>query len=294
MKPKITKAVIPAAGLGTRFLPVTKAVPKEMIPIIDKPMIHYIVEEAVNSGIEDIVLITARHKEDIERYFDHNYELEDRLMKTGKEDLAKSIKKIAESCNIICVYQKEPAGLGHAVGCAQKVIGDDTFAVLLGDDLIDSKVPCTKQIMDVYSSHGLSVVGVMEVPENDVSKYGIVAGNPIPDSKDGRTIKVTKMIEKPKLSEAPSRFAIPGRYVVIPKIFEYIRNTRSSKNGEIQFTDALLTLAENEGLLAHRFDGDRYDTGDRLGYLDATLTFGLRRPELHDGLMAIMKKHIKG
>lgn len=294
MKPKITKAVIPAAGLGTRFLPVTKAVPKEMIPIIDKPMIHYIVEEAVQSGIEDIVLITARHKEDIERYFDHNYELEDRLMKSGKADLSESIKKIAQSCNIICVYQKEPAGLGHAVGCAEKVIGDEPFAVLLGDDLIDAPVPCTKQLMQVYSEQQKSVVGIMEVPEADVSKYGIVGGTPLASSKDGKTITVTTMVEKPKASEAPSRYAIPGRYIVESKIFDHIRNTKPSKNGEIQFTDALLALAKSEGLLAHRFTGDRYDTGDRLGYLDATLTFGLRRPELREGLLAIMKKHFKG
>jgi UTP--glucose-1-phosphate uridylyltransferase len=293
MKPKITKAVIPAAGLGTRFLPVTKAVPKEMIPIIDRPMIHYIVEEAIQSGIEDIVLITARHKEDIERYFDHNYELEDRLVKSGKLELAESIKKIAESCNIICVYQKEPAGLGHAVGCAERVVGKEPFAVLLGDDLIDAPVPCTQQLMRVYEQNQMSVVGVMEVAASEVSKYGIVAGTPLPGSSDAKTIRVNTMIEKPKVEEAPSRFAIPGRYVVDAKIFEYIKQTRPSKNGEIQFTDALLSLAKNEGLLAHQFSGDRYDTGDRLGYLDATLTFGLRRPELREGLMGLLHKHAK-
>lgn len=291
MKPKITKAVIPAAGLGTRFLPVTKAVPKEMIPIIDRPMIHYIVEEAIQSGIEDIVLITARHKEDIERYFDHNYELEDRLIKSGKQELAESIKKIAQSCNIICVYQKEPAGLGHAVGCAERVIGQEPFAVLLGDDLIDAQVPCTRQLMDVYSTYGKSVVGVMEVPEEDVSKYGIVGGTPIASDSTRKTFQVEKMIEKPSLQEAPSRFAIPGRYVVSHEIFGHIRNTRPSKNGEIQFTDALYAMAKSQGLLAHQFTGDRYDTGDRLGYLDATLTFGLRRPELKAGLMRLIQKH---
>ena len=289
MNQKIKKAVIPAAGLGTRFLPVTKAVPKEMIPIIDKPMIHYIVEEAVQSGIEDIVLITSRHKEDLERYFDYNYELEDRLMKSGKEDWAKQLKIIAESCNIICAYQKEPAGLGHAVGCAKAVIGNETFAVLLGDDLIDAKVPCTKQLMAIYEKHGVSTVGVMEVPEEDVIKYGIVGGTPI----DDRTFKVTTMVEKPKKEEAPSRFAIPGRYIVDAKIFNHIKETKPGRGGEVQFTDALLNLAKKDGLLAYQFEGDRYDTGDRLGYLDATISFGLRRPELREGLLALMRKHFK-
>jgi UTP--glucose-1-phosphate uridylyltransferase len=293
MKPKITKAVIPAAGLGTRFLPVTKAVSKEMIPIIDKPMIHYIVEEAIQSGIEDIVLITARHKEDIERYFDHNYELEDRLLRSGKAELAESIKKIAQSCNIMCVYQKEPAGLGHAVGCAERIVGQNPFAVLLGDDLIDAKVPCTRQLMDIYDQHQLSVVGVMEVPEADVSKYGIVGGQPIAQDPSGKTIRVDQMIEKPKPAEAPSRFAIPGRYVVSGEIFSHIKNTAPSKNGEIQFTDALFAMAKKQGLLAHQFVGDRYDTGDRLGYLDATLNFGLRRPELREGLLRLIQKYSK-
>jgi UTP--glucose-1-phosphate uridylyltransferase len=269
---------------------VTKTVSKEMIPIIDKPMIQFIVEEAIQSGIEDIVLVTSRHKEDLERYFDYNYELEDRLMKNGKVELAQGIKKIAESCNIICVYQKEPAGLGHAVGCARPVVGEESFAVLLGDDLIDSSVPCTRQLMQVYDSTGMSVVGVMEVPQADVSKYGIVGGEPV----DERTIRVRTMVEKPKVEDAPSRLAIPGRYIVDSSIFGLIEKTRPGKNGEIQFTDSLLELARTRGLLAHRFVGDRYDTGDRLGYLDATLTFGLRRPELKDGLVALMERHLRG
>jgi UTP--glucose-1-phosphate uridylyltransferase len=289
MKPKITKAVIPAAGLGTRFLPVTKAVPKEMIPIIDRPMIQYIVEEAVQSGIEDIVLITARHKEDIERYFDYNYELEDRLMKSGKVEVANSLKKIAESCNIICVYQKEPAGLGHAVGCARAVMGNEAFAVLLGDDLIDAKVPCTKQLMDIYNEHGTSVVGVMEVPFEETSKYGIVAGDNI---RPG-LFKVKTMVEKPKPEEAPSRFAIPGRYIVDHTIFDFIAKTKPGAGGEIQFTDALLSLAKTTGLLAYQFEGDRYDTGDKIGYLDATLTFGLRRPELREGIIKLLEKQMR-
>lgn len=289
MKPKIRKAVIPAAGLGTRFLPVTKAVPKEMIPIIDRPMIQYIVEEAVQSGIEDIVLITARHKEDIERYFDYNYELEDRLMKSGKVELAESLKAIAESCNIICVYQKEPAGLGHAVGCARSVVGSEPFAVLLGDDLIDAKVPCTQQLMNVYEEHGMSVVGVMEVPIEETEKYGIVSGDKIRE----KLFKVNTMVEKPKPDEAPSRFAIPGRYIVDQSIFDFISKTKPGKGGEIQFTDALLSLAKTHGLLAYQFEGDRYDTGDKIGYLDATLTFGLRRPELREGIIKLLEKQRK-
>ncbi|NDF14288.1 UTP--glucose-1-phosphate uridylyltransferase [bacterium] len=290
MKAKITKAVIPAAGLGTRFLPVTKTVSKEMIPIIDKPMIQFIVEEAIQSGIDDIVLVTSRHKEDLERYFDYNYELEDRLLKAGKTEMAQGIRKIAECCNIICVYQKEPAGLGHAVGCARSVVGDEPFAVLLGDDLIDSPVPCTRQLMNVYEATGMSVVGVMEVSPADVAKYGIVGGDPV----DERTIRVRTMVEKPKPEDAPSRLAIPGRYIVDSSIFDLISKTRPGKNGEIQFTDSLLELARNRGLLAHRFIGNRYDTGDRLGYLDATLTFGLRRPELRGGILALLERHLRG
>ncbi len=289
MKAKIRKAVIPAAGLGTRFLPITKSVPKEMIPIIDRPMIQYIVEEAVQAGIEDVVLVTARHKESIERYFDYNYELEDRLFKSGKIELALSLKRIAESCNIICVYQKEPAGLGHAVGCTKSVIGNDPFAVLLGDDLIDAKVPCTKQLIDIYEQQGSSVVGVMEVPLQETSKYGIVGGEMV----GPKLMKVNQMVEKPKPEDAPSRFAIPGRYILDSSIFSEIENTSPGKGGEIQLTDALLSLAKNKGLLAYQFEGDRYDTGDRLGYLDATLTFGLRRPELKEGLSALLKKHAK-
>ena len=288
------KAVIPAAGLGTRFLPITKSIPKEMIPIIDRPMIHYIIDEAIQSGIHDIVLITAHGKESIESYFSRSHELEDRLMKSGKEAWAQDIKRIGESCNIIPVIQDQPAGLGHAVGCARSVIGNEAFAVLLADDMIDTSlytgVPaCTKQLIDVYQNQKMSVVGVMEVPVEDVVKYGIVSGSPVAE----RTFRVEKIIEKPSVKDAPGRHAIPGRYVVDPIIFKYISETKPGKNGEIQFTDSLLQLAMNQGLLAHEFIGDRYDTGDRIGYLDATLTFGLRRPELKDALQELMKKHLK-
>ena len=210
-------------------------------------------------------------------------------MKQGKVEIAQSLKRIAESCNIICVYQKEPAGLGHAVGCARSVVGSEPFAVLLGDDLIDAKIPCTKQLMDVYEERGMSVVGVMEVPLQETSKYGIVAG----DAIHSKLFQVKTMIEKPKPEESPSRFAIPGRYIVDPAIFDYIAKTKPGQGGEIQFTDALLSLAKNQGLLAYQFEGDRYDTGDKIGYLDATLTFGLRRPELREGIIALLEKQMR-
>jgi UTP--glucose-1-phosphate uridylyltransferase len=285
---KIRKAVIPAAGLGTRFLPATKAIPKEMIPIIDVPMIQHIVEEAVRAGIEDVILITARHKEAIENHFDFNYELEDTLEKKQKNDLVEISRSIGKMCNLISLRQKNPMGLGHAVLTAAPAVGDEPFAVLLGDDLIDSKVPCTKQLCDIYMKEGASVVGVMEVPESDVSKYGIVGGKMLND----RLMQVEKMVEKPSPKEAPSRFAIPGRYVLSPTIFECLRETRPGKGGEIQLTDGLQLLAQREKLLAYQFEGTRYDTGDRLGFIDATLAFAMRRPDLAEGVRAIMKKHL--
>lgn len=285
---RVRKAVIPAAGLGTRFLPATKAVPKEMIPIVDTPMIQHIVEEAVRSGIEDIVLITARHKEAIENHFDYAYEVEDTLDKKGKADLADLSRAVGKMCNLISIRQKNPMGLGHAVLCAEPVIGNEPFAVLLGDDLIDSEVPCTRQLIDVYEKQGGSVVGVMEVPANDVSKYGIVGGKSLSD----RLMHVDRLVEKPKPELAPSRFAIPGRYVLSPRIFDCIRRTRPGAGGEIQLTDGLQLLAQEEKLFAYQFNGTRYDTGDRLGYIDATLTFALRRPELASGVRELMRKHL--
>lgn len=289
MKPtRIRKAVIPAAGLGTRFLPATKAVPKEMIPIVDVPMIQHIVEEAVRAGIEEVVLITARHKEAIENHFDHNYELEDTLDRKHKQELAAVSRKLAGLCNLISIRQKRPLGLGHAVLCAAPAIGDEPFAVLLGDDLIDSEVPCTRQLADVYLREGASVVGVMEVPAADTPKYGMVGGEML----DERTMHVSTLVEKPSPAEAPSRLAIPGRYVLSPRIFECLRETKPGKGGEIQLTDGLQLLARREKLLAYRFDGTRYDTGDRLGFIDATLAFALRRPDLAPGVREILRKHL--
>lgn len=285
---KVRKAVIPAAGLGTRFLPATKAIPKEMIPIVDIPMIQHIVEEAVRSGIEDIVLITARNKEAIENHFDYNYELEDTLDKKHKADLAEISRSIGKLCNLISVRQKIPLGLGHAVLCAEPMIGQEPFAVLLGDDLIDAEVPCTRQLIEIYERENASVVGVMEVPLDEVSKYGMVGGKLI----NPRLMHVNRLIEKPAVKDAPSRFAIPGRYVLSPGIFWCLRNTPPGKGGEIQLTDGLQLLAEREKLLAYRFDGTRYDTGDRLGFIDATLAFSLKRPDLAVGVRALMQKHL--
>ncbi len=285
---KIRKAVIPAAGLGTRFLPATKAVPKEMIPIIDVPMIQHIVEEAVRAGIETVVLITARHKEAIENHFDYNYELEDTLDKKQKTDLADLSRSIGKMCNLVAIRQKNPMGLGHAVLCAEPAIGREPFAVLLGDDLIDSEVPCTRQLTEIYERENASVVGVMEVPQTEVSKYGIVGGKMI----NSRLMHVSHLVEKPQPANAPSKFAIPGRYVLSPTIFDCLRETKPGKLGEIQLTDALQILAQQEKLLAYQFDGTRYDTGDRLGFIDATLAFALRRKELAGGVREIMLKHL--
>jgi UTP--glucose-1-phosphate uridylyltransferase len=286
---KIRKAVIPAAGLGTRFLPATKAIPKEMIPIVDVPMIQHIVEEAVRAGVETVVLVTARHKEAIENHFDYNYELEHTMDEKQKSDLAELSRSIGRLCNLVCVRQKNPMGLGHAILCAEPVVGSEPFAILLGDDLIDSEVPCTRQLVDVYEREGASVVGVMEVPESEVSKYGIVGGQML----NPRLMHVERLVEKPAPSAAPSRFAIPGRYVLSPTIFQCLKETKPGKGGEIQLTDGLQILAQREKLLAYQFDGTRYDTGDRLGFIDATLAFALKRPELADGVRLMMKKHLR-
>ena len=287
---KIRKAVIPAAGLGTRFLPATKAIPKEMIPIVDVPMIQHIVEEAVRAGVEDVILITARNKEAIENHFDFNYELEDTLDKKAKADLAELSRSIGKMCNLISIRQKIPMGLGHAVLCAAPAVGNEPFAVLLGDDLIDSDVPCTRQLCDIYERENASVVGVMEVPESEVSKYGIVGGKMV----NPRLMHVDRLVEKPAPKDAPSRLAIPGRYVLSPTIFQCLRETKPGKGGEIQLTDGLQILARREKLMAYQFDGIRYDTGDRLGFIDATLAFALKRPDLAPGVREIMQKHLGG
>ena len=286
---KVRKAVIPAAGLGTRFLPATKAIPKEMIPIVDTPMIQYIVEEAVAAGIEEIIIITARNKHSIEDHFDHSFEVEATLDAKKKFELSEVSKRISRMCNIISIRQKNPLGLGHAVLCAEPAIGDEPFAVLLGDDLVDAEIPCTKQLVDVYERYNSSVVGVMEVPADQTSKYGIVAGTSVTSD----TWKVTTMVEKPKEGTAPSRLAIPGRYILTSDIFDCLRRTTPGAGGEIQLTDALQILAREKSLYAHAFKGDRYDTGDRVGFIDATLSFALRRPELRGPVQELLRKHLE-
>ena len=279
MQKKVRKAVIPAAGLGTRFLPATKAQPKEMLPIVDKPTLQYIIEEAVASGIEEILIITGRNKKSIEDHFDRSVELEMELEKSGKEEMLKMVREISDMVNIHFIRQKEPRGLGHAILCAKTFVGNEPFAVLLGDDVVynDNK-PCLKQLIDCYEEYKTSVLGVQTVAPQDVNKYGIVGGLHIED----RVYKVKNLIEKPAVEEAPSNVAILGRYIITPKIFEILENTKPGKGNEIQLTDALLELIKHEAMYAYDFEGRRYDVGDKLGFLQATVEFALKREELRE------------
>lgn len=282
----IRKAIIPAAGLGTRFLPATKAVPKELLPIVDIPTIQYIVQEVVDAGIDTVVLITGKGKSKIVDHFDVYPELEDKLEREGKADLVQALRKTCNMVKIVSVRQGVPRGLGHAVLCAKDIIGDDPFVVLLGDDLVDAKVPCTKQMIDVYSEHKKSVVAVMEVEPDDVSKFGICAGKNISD----RVIELNTMVEKPKLKDAPSRLAIVGRYLLTPQIFEILEQTDPGKGGEIQLTDAMAKLMLKEGFLGYRFEGERYDAGDKFGFLQANIAYALKRPDIAPKLMDYMRQ----
>jgi UTP--glucose-1-phosphate uridylyltransferase len=275
MSKPIRKAVIPAAGLGTRFLPATKAVPKELLPIVDTPTIQYIVEEAVAAGVRDIILICARGKDSIVDHFDLAAELEANLERSGKTELRKEMRRIAQMAQVVTVRQQEPLGLGHAVLCAKALIGDEPFIVMLGDDIIDAKVPATRQLTDCYARHGLGTIALMEVPPAETSMYGIAAGTAV----DARTTRIDRLVEKPK-KDAPSNLAVIGRYVLPPRIFELLEQVKPGVGGEIQLTDALAMLAREEGLLGYRFEGDRYDAGDRLGYLKANIAFAMKRPEL--------------
>jgi UTP--glucose-1-phosphate uridylyltransferase len=286
-RPKVTKVVIPAAGLGTRFLPATKAVPKELLPIVDVPTIQYIVEEATRAKIADIILINGRNKGAIEDHFDISFELETTLEQRGKTELGKQLRAISDHARIVSLRQKSPLGLGHAVLCAASVVGDQPFGVILGDDLIDSEVPAIAQLIEVYERHGKGVVALMDVDPADAHLYGIAAGRVLGD--DERTLQVTQIVEKPAPGSAPSNHAVIGRYVLPPSIFEILRNTPPGVNGEIQLTDALAVLARTEGLLGYRFRGERYDAGDRLGYLKANLAYALKRPELREPLLAYIR-----
>ena len=278
---KVRKAIIPAAGLGTRFLPATKAQPKEMLPIVDKPTIQYIIEEAVASGIEEILIITGRNKKCIEDHFDKSVELEMELEKNHKDELLDLVRGISDMVDIHYIRQKEPRGLGHAILCAKAFVGNEPFAVLLGDDVVDSEVPCLKQLMDCYKEYKTSILGVQTVAKENVDKYGIVDGIHIED----RVYKVKNLVEKPSVEDAPSNVAILGRYIITPQIFDILSETKPGKGGEIQLTDALQTLIENEAMYAYNFEGRRYDVGDKLGFLQATVEFALKRPELREPFM---------
>jgi UTP--glucose-1-phosphate uridylyltransferase len=272
---QIRKAVIPAAGLGTRFLPATKAVPKELLPIVDTPTIQYIVAEAVAAGVRDIILVVARGKDSIVDHFDIAGELEAHLERTGKHELRKQMRTIAQLANVVTVRQQEPLGLGHAVLCAKHVVGNEPFVVMLGDDIIDAPVPAAKQLAACWERHGLGTIALMEVPREETSMYGIAAGR----SLDPRTIRIEQLVEKPK-QDAPSNLAVIGRYVLPPTIFEILEQVKPGVGGEIQLTDALAVLARGQGLLGYRFEGDRYDAGDRVGYVKANVSFALKRPDL--------------
>ena len=282
---KVRKAVIPAAGLGTRFLPATKAQPKEMLPIVDKPTIQYIIEEAVDSGIEEILIITGRNKESIEDHFDKSIELEMQLERSGKLKELDIVRKISSMADIHYIRQKEPKGLGDAVSCAKFFVGNEPFAVMLGDDVIDSEVPCLKQLMNCFNEYKTSILGVQKVNENDVMKYGIIKGLYIKEN----LYKVKVLIEKPTIDEALSNIAILGRYIITPQIFEVLNNVKPGKNGEIQFTDALQQLRSIEAMYACEFVGNRYDVGDNLGLLQANIEFALKRGDLREKLVKYIK-----
>ena len=285
---KIKKAIIPAAGLGTRFLPATKAQPKEMLPIVDKPTLQYIIEEAIASGIEEILIVTGRNKKSIEDHFDRSVELELELEKKGKEEYLKMVRDISNMVNIHYIRQKEPKGLGHAIYCAKSFIGNEPFAVLLGDDIVDAEVPCLKQLINCYNEYKTTVLGVQEVQYENVNKYGIIDGKCI----DERVYKLKDMVEKPNKEEAPSNIAILGRYILTPDIFDILQYQEPGKGGEIQLTDALKQLAKREVMYAYQFSGKRYDVGDKLGFLEATVDFALKNPDLKDEFLKILRSKI--
>lgn len=278
LKNKVRKAVIPAAGLGTRFLPATKAQPKEMLPIVDKPTLQYIIEEAVASGVEEILIITGRNKKSIEDHFDKSVELELELENKGKHDLLETVRGISNMVNIHYIRQKEPRGLGDAIYCARYFIGDEPFAVMLGDDIVDNGngTPCLKQLIDVYEKYQTTILGVQEIDKKDTDKYGIIDGKKM----ENDVYKVDALVEKPSTESAPSNVAILGRYIITPDIFDILGDLPPGKNDEIQLTDALEKLIKDDGMYAYTFEGKRYDLGDKLGFLKATVDFALKRDDL--------------
>lgn len=282
---KIKKAIIPAAGLGTRFLPATKAMPKEMLPILDKPTIQYIVEEAARAGIEDIIIVTGRHKRAIEDHFDSQKELEMVLKEKGKSELLEKVQYSTELANIFYVRQKEQKGLGHAISSARQFIGNEPFAVLLGDDIVESEVPAVKQLIDVYEETGHSVIGVQEVPEADTHRYGIID----PLTKNGRQYEVKKFVEKPAQGTAPSNLAIMGRYVLTPEIFDYLKTQKEGAGNEIQLTDAIERMNNDNQVYAYDFEGERYDVGEKLGFVKTTIEYALKDDSMREELTRFIK-----
>jgi UTP--glucose-1-phosphate uridylyltransferase len=273
---RIRKAVIPVAGLGTRFLPATKAVPKELLPIVDVPAIQVVIEEVIASGIEEVVLITGRGKGAIMDHFDHSYELEDILKRRGSTDMLGRINKISEMVRAVAIRQKAPLGLGHAVLCAKAAVGNEPFVVVLPDDLIRARTPATRQLVQRYEQYGAGVIALMQVPDEDLSMYGVIAG----ESMDERTHRVFSLVEKPERDMAPSNLAVMGRYVLPPEIFDYLEATEPGHGGEIQLTDALQTLARENGLVGYEFEGVRHDIGDKIGFLKANVAYALDRKDL--------------
>lgn len=281
---KVRKAIIPAAGLGTRFLPATKAMPKEMLPIVDKPTIQYIVEEAIASGIEDIIIVTGKGKRAIEDHFDHAFELEENLIRKEKFDLLEKVRE-SSKVEIHFIRQKEALGLGHAVLCAKKFIGDEPFAVLLGDDIVQAETPCLRQLMNQYDETGASVIGVQQVPDNETNRYGIIA----PLERDGRLYKVDNFVEKPPMGTAPSNLAIMGRYILTPEIFTMLEKQEAGAGGEIQLTDAIEQLNQVQRVFAYDFEGKRYDVGDKIGFVKTTIEFALQDESLRDELVEYLE-----
>ena len=291
---KVRKALIPAAGLGTRFLPATKVVPKELLPIVDKPTIQYIMEEVVGAGIEEVILVTGREKGSIEDHFDTSTELENHLRKKGRDDLLKIVRDIAGMVTLVSVRQKEPLGLGHAILCGKRIIGEEPFAVLLGDDLIDARVPCIRQMIDVYqqvqdgtghATESRAVIAIQKVPKSETHLYGIIKGRKVSD----RVYRVEEMVEKPDRGKAPSNLAIIGRYILPPQIFDILERISPDRKGEIQLTDGLKELNRTAPIFGYEFEGHRYDAGDKLGYLQANIAYGLKHPDLGPKL----KKYLK-
>ncbi|SEC07104.1 UTP--glucose-1-phosphate uridylyltransferase GalU [Paenibacillus sp. GP183] len=286
---KVRKAIIPAAGLGTRFLPATKAMPKEMLPIVDKPTIQYIVEEAIESGIEDIIIVTGKGKRAIEDHFDNSFELEQNLLVKRKFELLNEVQKSSNMIDIHYIRQKEPKGLGHAIWCARKFIGDEPFAVLLGDDIVRASKPCLQQMMEQYENHDSSIIGVQHVLDNEVSRYGIVDGFEIAE----RLYSIHHLVEKPKVEESPSNLAIMGRYILTPRIFEILNNQAPGAGGEIQLTDAIAELNRYESVYAYEFEGKRYDVGEKMGFIQTTIEYALLRDDLRFGLLKYLSELMK-